>query len=166
MSQAWKGWRGRVSAYAAARAMAAVFYCQMQLLGLRAAHNHVVVCGLGRKGLLLVKGFVERGERVVAIELDGANPLVEAAWDAGATVLVGDATNPDLLCRARVQRARQLLVVCGDDGVNAEVAVRAGQLAAGRREGALECFALWRWKSPRPSSSARPSCTMARATAT
>ncbi len=74
------------------------------------------------------------------VALDGANPLVEAAWEAGATVLVGDAASADLLRRARVQRARQLFVVCGDDGVDAEVAVRASQLAAGRREGALECF--------------------------
>ena len=46
----------------------------------------------------------------------------------GVIVLIGNATDDDLLRTARVYRARQLICVCGDDGINAEIAMNACEL--------------------------------------
>lgn len=129
-----------VSAYAAAVAVAAIFYERWQLLRLRFICGHVVICGLGRKGLLLARGFLERGFRVVVIDLNEDSSLLEEAKAAGATILTGDATNQELLLRARVHKARYLISVGGDDGMNAEVAIRACALLANRQESMLTCF--------------------------
>ncbi len=91
---------------------------------------------------MLAKGFFENNYRVVVIEQDPNNYLMEQGNDPGIILLTGNAANRDVLRSARVQEARHLISVCGDDGTNAEVAVHAYALAlAGDRRGrVLTCF--------------------------
>jgi hypothetical protein len=123
-----------VATYTALAALAVLFYEQLQLFRVRFSRDHIVICGLGRKGLLLAKGFCERGDRVVVIELEPDNPLIEPCREVGAIVLIGNAASRDLLQQARVHRARYLLALLGDDGTNAEIALRARELACDRRD--------------------------------
>ncbi len=95
-----------VAAYTAVQALAAVFYEQLQSLRLRFIRDHVVICGLGRKGYLLAQGFRQRGERVGVIEQDEDNDLIEQCREQGVIVLIGNATNQGLLRQARVQRGK------------------------------------------------------------
>lgn len=128
-----------VAAYTAVQALVLLFYEQFQLLRVRFIRDHVVICGLGRKGLLLARGFREGGERVVIIELDENNSLIDQCRELGATVLIGDAASQEFLSRSRVHLAKSLCAVSGDDGANAEVAVRAHELMAERPGRALTC---------------------------
>ncbi len=128
-----------IAAYTAVRALATLFYEQLQSLRLRFMHDHVVICGLGRMGLLLTRRFLERGERVVVIERDDANDYIGPSREQGATVLVGSATDSELLRKAGVPKARYVISVCGDDSTNAEVAVRVRALAGHRQGRMLTC---------------------------
>lgn len=112
---------------------------QLQSLRMRGIRQHVVICGLGDKGLLLTKAFRAQGQPVVVIESQETNDNRGLADALGAIVLLGDATHPEMLTRARVQDARTLIAVCGDDGANAEVAAHARELVAGRRDSPLTC---------------------------
>jgi hypothetical protein len=129
-----------VAAYTAIKALTSVFRQQIDRLRLNFYHNHVVICGLSRKGLLLVEGFRNRGEQVVIIEHDEHNDWLEACWAMGAVVLLGDATDTNLLRKARLHKARCVVAVCNDDGINAEVAVRARALSVGREKDPLRCI--------------------------
>src|SRR3990172_6067529 len=129
-----------VTGYAAILALAALFRDQMQQLSLRFARNHVVICGLGRMGLLLAGEGNRTGRRGVGIQNDPANPHLESARRAGAAVIVGDAANPEHLRSAGVARAGFLVVLCGQDAVNAEVAIRARDLTRARSAGGLTCI--------------------------
>ena len=129
-----------VAAYTAVQALAEIFYQQLQLIRVRFIRDHVVICGLGRKGYLLAQGFRQRGDRVVVIEQDEDNDLIEQCREQGTIVLIGNATNQELLRQARVQRAKHVVSVCGDDGANAEVAVHARELAGDRQGKALMCI--------------------------
>jgi hypothetical protein len=129
-----------VTAYTAAAAFTVLFREQVQRISLWFIRDHVVICGLGRKGLLLAGRFRDEGARVVCIELDESCDRLPLCRERGALALVGDAADPAVLQRAAVQRARWLIAVCGDDGVNAEIAVAARQLAGRRRRGALTCI--------------------------
>jgi hypothetical protein len=128
-----------VAASAAVKGLALVFREQFQLLRLRFAAKHTVICGLGRKGLRLVRQFRHRSSRVVVIERNAENEFIGQARDLGAIVLIGDAADTEMLRRARCQRAARLISVCGSDGVNAEVAVRARLLVPANRDKALTC---------------------------
>jgi hypothetical protein len=72
-------------------------------------------------------------------EADDENDWVESVRASGAIVLQGDATDPTLLKKARIERAKYLLSVMGDDGRNAQVAVHARRLSRGRRQNPLTC---------------------------
>ena len=129
-----------VAGYTVVQALALIFSEQLQLLGLRFASDHVVICGLGRKGYLLARGFRERGAQVVVIEQNEGNDLIAHCREQGAIVLIGDATNQELLRQARVPKAKYLISVCGDDGTNAEVAVHARELVGDRGGRAFTSF--------------------------
>jgi len=129
-----------LTAFTALTALASIFRQQIRLFRLNFYRNHILICGLSRKGFLLVEGYRQRGEQVVVIEQDDHNDWLEASRALGAIVLLGDATDPTLLRKARLPQASCVIAVCNDDGINAEVAVRARQLSAGREKDPLRCI--------------------------
>jgi hypothetical protein len=129
-----------VTVFAAARALAVFFYEHFQggvlrLLG----HDHIIVCGVGRKGAALVEELRRHDHWVVVIESDPTLHGLERCRALGATVLIGSASDPWMLRRACVWRARALVAVTGTDGANVETAVNAHALNAGRTHGKLRC---------------------------
>ncbi len=128
-----------LAAITAITTLALIFLEQAQQVRLRYIRNHVVVCGLGRMGYLLATSFRERGDAVVVIELDEHNPLIEQTKAHGVFVLSGTATDRAVLRQAAIHRATSLIAVCGDDRVNAEIAIRAQQIVKTRRLKPLRC---------------------------
>jgi hypothetical protein len=129
-----------LTVYTALTALALIFSEQMQVFKLWRIKDHVIICGLGRKGALLVEQFRAQDMDVVVLEQNEGNDWLEIARGLGAVVLVGEAADPDLLRQAKVERAKYLIGVMGDDGANAEVAVRAEELMQGRTTGVLTCL--------------------------
>ncbi|MFQ5864543.1 MAG: NAD-binding protein [bacterium] len=129
-----------VAAYTALKAVAVIFREQLQSLRVRFIKDHIVICGLGRKGLLLAQRFCELGRRVLVIEQNEGNDRIDRCREQGALVMIGNAVDQVLLRQARVHRAKHLISVCGDDGVNAEVAVLARELVKDRQGEVLTCI--------------------------
>jgi hypothetical protein len=129
-----------MAVYTAIQAITGIFREQIQLLRVRFLKNHIVICGLGRKGYRLARAFRSQGQKVVAIEQDAGHDLLEQCRQEGITVLAGNATDLWLLRQARVDRARYVLTVCGSDGANAEIAVNIHKLVSGRKGSALSCL--------------------------
>ncbi len=86
-----------VSAYAALSALALVLRDQIQRVRLRFVKGHTVVCGAGRLGTLIATEFSRQGQAVAVIDLDRDHPNLEACRQAGAVVIPGDATRPEML---------------------------------------------------------------------
>jgi voltage-gated potassium channel Kch len=131
-----------LAALTAITALLSLFRDRWQEFLLRGWHNHIVICGLSRKGWLLVQRFAERGERVVVIEADESHDLIRPCRERGAVVLIGDATDADTLNRAGATHAHHVVAVTDDDGINAEISVRCAGLlrAVGRKDpGPLGC---------------------------
>ncbi len=129
-----------LAAYAAIQALLAIFSKQWQMLMIRFYRNHVVVCGLGERGMRLAKDFSQHGYRVVVIEGVKDNNLIELCRKQGIVVLFGDATDRVLLRRAGIQRAKYLVAVCADDGTNAEIALKARDIVRARKGHDLTVF--------------------------
>jgi len=129
-----------LAAYTAIQALAMLFREQTQVLRLWFTSGHIVICGLSRKGLLLAKNLLDLGEKVVVLELDEGNDLIEQLRVRGAIVITGDATDPALLRRASVHRARYLIAVCEDDGTNADIAVQSQNLIKDLERDPLTCI--------------------------
>jgi len=107
-----------------------------------APRRHVVICGIGRKGLQLVRDFRHDGRTVLVIDKEISNPLIAACDQLGAIVLIGDATKIETLRKARLHRAEYLIATCGEDGANVEVALRADEVLARRQRSTavLKCY--------------------------
>jgi hypothetical protein len=121
-------------AYAGFRVLAAIFAEQWVRLRVRVLmRRHVIVLGLGRCGMRLAITFRERGERVVAVDKGPAGMEATECADRGIPLVRGDATDPAVLARAGLSRSRLVIVVCGDEGTNAEAAVLITRLSRGRR---------------------------------
>ena len=129
-----------IAAYTAILAFAMVFTQQAQLVKLWFFRDHIIICGLGRKGIRLANLFLDRGDKVVILEVDEGNDWIEAIRSSGAIVLSGDASDPELLRKARIHRAKYLIATLGNDGKNAEVAVQAEMLSSQRDTGVLTCI--------------------------
>jgi len=119
-------------ALATVKLIAAAFRDEAQVLLCSVRGNHAVVCGLGRKGLSLVKDLKAQGIQVVAIEKDGENPNIEAVRSQSIPVLKGNAADRGFLAWAGVAGAPYLFAVTGDDEVNLQIAARASELRRGR----------------------------------
>lgn len=100
----------------------------LNLLRVGGWSDHVIVCGAGRKGVLLVERLVAGRHRVVVIEIDGEAPGVHAGRAMRVPVLAGDARHRRTLESAGIARARHCVALCGGDDVNAEVAVMCREL--------------------------------------
>jgi hypothetical protein len=129
-----------VAIYTTIEALAIILHEQFQRFRMRFLKDHIVVCGLGQKGLLLSRSFRESGEQVVVIEQDGGNSMLEQCREYGVMTLIGNATDSGMLRRAQVHKAKYIISVCGNDGTNAEVATRARDLVWGRKGKALSCL--------------------------
>ena len=120
-------------AYVGFQALAAIFAEPWLRVRVRVMfRNHVIVVGLGRCGMRLAVSFHERGDRVVAIDKDPSGAQATECADRGIPVMLGDATDPAVLARAGLGRCRLALVVCGDQGTNAEATVLIIRLSRGR----------------------------------
>jgi hypothetical protein len=129
------------TAYAIVQAALALFAFQIQKTWLWWRGGHVVICGLGRKGVKLVEELRKKGRRVVVIEHDPANDGLARCRALGVVVLVGRANDEWTLRRGHVDRADELIAVTGDDATNVETAVRAHRLNLRRsaRRKPLKC---------------------------
>lgn len=101
--------------------------------------NHVVICGFGDKGLLLAKAYRRLGYPVVVVEREAVNPNLAVCEEIGAYAVLGDAAEPDILNKVGAGRARYLFAVCGGDGINADIGLKARELCRTRRHGCLTC---------------------------
>jgi hypothetical protein len=125
-----------VTAYATVAALTAVLEEKWQQLRAQRLRRHAIVCGLGDRGMRLVRAYRDgsRPARVVAIERDAANTGIATARRLGALVVLGDAADQDTLRLAGVRRAAELIAVCSDEAMNAQVANAARALGADDRE--------------------------------
>lgn len=94
-----------------------------------ALRDHTVVVGFGTKGRSAIETVCATGlkkEQVVVV--DPSSKVVEAAAVEGYAGVVGDATRSDVLMRAEVSKARQIIIATQRDDTAVLVTLTARQL--------------------------------------
>jgi hypothetical protein len=136
---------------AAVRGLLVLSREQLRLVGFRLfRRGHIVIAGLGDVGFTLAARLNELGARVIAIDIDAANPATEGCKERGISTLIGDATDSGLLRAACVHRAKHLIIAPGTDGVTIDVLAAAAAITEGRELDPLRAIAhiedraLWR----------------------
>lgn len=88
--------------------------------------NHVIVCGFGRVGRILADELSQSDLEFVIVDTN--QERLQEAETAGLFVLVGDATDEDVLEAAGIARAKVLATVLPDDAANVFITLTAREL--------------------------------------
>ena len=129
-----------LTALTAFQALTNIFREQTQWLRLWRLKDHIVVCGLGRKGTHLVEDLLAMGCRVVVIEAE-IDPISANEYRRnGAVVLEGDATDLVTLEAARVGRASHLICFLGQDRNNLRILHQSLALIDPKDRSPLTCI--------------------------
>lgn len=93
--------------------------------------EHVIICGLGRKGRRLAGDLLEQGRKVVVVDqMEHPDEEIELL-ERGAVIIHGDATQAITLEKAGIAKAGALVTLSGSDQVNVDIAAAAQGLFAG-----------------------------------
>ncbi len=88
--------------------------------------NHVILCGFGRTGQNLAVFFKRVNIPFIALEVD--TDLITEAWGAGEPVYFGDSSNPEILKRAGIERAKALVISFAEINSSEQIIRTAKQL--------------------------------------
>ena len=129
------------TAYALVAATQAILARQVELLRVRRARGHTIVCGGQVHAGFLAQQLRAAGQRVVLIDPSPATSMAVSPPPPGVWHVVGDPRDPAVLRRVGAPRAREVVAITTDSAVNAEVAVAVGELGATGRSTPVTCFA-------------------------
>ncbi|WP_327430141.1 potassium channel family protein [Streptomyces sp. NBC_01236] len=94
-----------------------------------ALRDHTVVVGFGTKGRSAIETVCATGlKKQQVVVVDPSSEVVEAAAAEGYAGVVGDATRSDVLMRAEVRKARQIIIATQRDDTAVLVTLTARQL--------------------------------------
>ena len=96
---------------------------------MKALKDHYILCGFGRVGEEVAREFVSRDLPFVVVETN--QEAIERAERRGYLLLIGDATNDEILEAAGVERATCLLAASDSDAGNAFIVLTARALNPG-----------------------------------
>ncbi len=94
--------------------------------GIEKLTNHVIVCGFGRVGRILAEELASAGQSFVVVDTN--QERLREAEETGLFVLIGDATDEQVLESAGVKNARVLASVLPDDAANVFITLTARDL--------------------------------------
>lgn len=131
-----------VLGYTVLKTILSVLKHEIYLLKLRNYKNHVIICGLGTKGQRLADTFHERGEKVVIIEKNADNNLINHYKVRGVIILIENALDLTSLKKARVEHSKYLITVTDNDIANVNVLIHAKEIKSIKNKNPfLTCFA-------------------------
>jgi len=86
--------------------------------------GHVLVGGLGPRAWQFIQ-TCDKAHKVVAIEQNEDNPLIERARERGVSVIIGDVLDPKIFKLANLQEAKDLVAFTNNDGINVDLTLKA-----------------------------------------
>ena len=90
--------------------------------------NHVVICGLGRKGNNLARHFQKEGQKVVVIDIDESNEYLPIQKLSNIQTISGNAADSKILTKANLFNASCLVIATGSDSTNINILIHATDL--------------------------------------
>ena len=96
------------------------------LVRMRKEKNHTIVCGYGKLGKYVCSVLKEKKQKYIIIEknVEKCTGMISS----GESVLQGDALEPNILKKARIEKAKGLIATLGEDSDNIYLIMTATEL--------------------------------------
>ena len=117
-----------ISTYVFEGELRTIFMTYMSDHDLKKFHDHVIVCGFGRNGSKAYQELLACQEAVIVIEADENLLNAKAAAGVKANMVLGDATQDDILKKAGIDRAKAIITALPKDADNVFVTLTAREL--------------------------------------
>jgi Trk K+ transport system NAD-binding subunit len=95
--------------------------------------DHIIVCGLGKVSLRVVRWILDLGETVVVVDIRPDNPFIDEVRSWDVPVFIADARRPEVLRDAGIMSAVSIVPCTNDDLTNLSIALEARQLKPGMK---------------------------------
>ncbi len=105
-----------------------IFHHEHMRFKLRNRKDHIIVSGLGHRGIAVVEKLLETTSEIVVIDKNPLPEMVERLSHLGIPLIIGDATRSEILVQARTGLASRLYALCPDDTTNISIALAAHNL--------------------------------------
>jgi len=129
-----------LTAFTAFQVVIDLFREQTLWIRLWGLNNHIIVCGLGRKGSYIVDDLLRKDQLVVVIE-NNIDPVTANKYrQKGAIIVEGDARDAETLKKSRILKSSHLICLLGDDRENVKIALTAYQVTLDRLDKKLICI--------------------------
>jgi len=113
---------------------------EFRLFRLTRWSGHHVVCGLGQKGMEVVRHLKRYNSKTRIAVIDPHPDFADDCAALGVCVIMNDATKPEVLAQARVARAREVIVITPGDETNVRIATKVRDACAADPSGHVDCF--------------------------
>lgn len=94
----------------------------LMMLKLRRYKGHVVICGLGTKGMIILNKKLKDGKKVVVIEKSYENVDIPTCKALKVPVIIGDATEDAILKKSIYKYAIEIYILTSNDMSNITIA--------------------------------------------
>ncbi len=91
-------------------------------------HDHTILVGLGHLGFRVVEHLNALGKKIVVIEIDPKDDLIDAVREMGIPVIQDDASRQSALEKAGIHKAQTITLCMQSDSLNLQIAVKARRL--------------------------------------
>lgn len=102
-----------------------LYHTELSTILLKYKSNHVIVCGMGSRGMLVAETSRRKNNKVVAIEKHPDPEVTEKLRRLRIPQVVGDAMQPGTLDHARIKKASKIYIMGPEDPVNLSIALTA-----------------------------------------
>ncbi len=86
--------------------------------------DHIIVCGLGRLGLRVVRELVSLDEDMIGIEYKENAPSFPEIHSYDIPILIGDARSAEILEKAGLMHSKAIIICTNDDLMNLQISAR------------------------------------------
>ena len=121
-------WISEITQFVVERELGTAFRRRRMQKEIAKLHNHVIICGAGETGRIVIREFLRSRQDFVVIEKDPEIIHLLHEDHPDLLVIEGDATKDDVLLEAGVEKAKSIITALSSDTENLFVTISAKTL--------------------------------------
>jgi len=117
-----------VPLFALIMTMLQIFREQLERLKISMMRNHVVIIGFGTKGKNIMEDLLRKEKKILVIDSDHDNPELGSLQHSKCRLLLGNATDKNVLKKANITHAEMVYLLIGNDNTQIKACLEIYQL--------------------------------------
>jgi voltage-gated potassium channel Kch len=105
-----------------------IFRKQWEKLKISLMRKHIVIIGFGTKGKNIVEDLLRKEKKILVIDSDHNNPQLDFIQHSKCRLMLGNATDTEVLKKANITHAKMVYLLSGNDNTQIKACLEIYQL--------------------------------------